>query len=240
MLRLILLLAALFTAAALARPFSVPVTPDNPCGLPVPTPARTYYVDLAASGVPPAIGPPVACVPGPVGTGTVPTIRWNLAGVMGWYHCPQPSGVWVTTWGAETWASLGSHNLTGDAAIVAASSDPAQALNALLVGHITLPLADPSLTPVWCPFADEMNASKPPASAPPAPPPTGQWRTPAAGTGTIYTTAAGKLAGLVAGRKAPPNALCDCTAAKVAVGTSSYCALTGGPASEVTLCKAAP
>lgn len=75
----------------------------------------------------------------------------------------------------------------------------------------------------------------PPASAPPAGPST--WRTPAAGTFTLYTAAGGKLLATVPGRKAPANTLCNCTANKVVGLSATYCAIDGGAAAEVTLCR---
>jgi hypothetical protein len=70
--------------------------------------------------------------------------------------------------------------------------------------------------------------------AEPAPPAAEIWRTPSAGSGTIFTTSAGRLTGLVGNRKAPPNALADCALARVSVGTKTYCSLAGGVATEVT------
>jgi hypothetical protein len=63
------------------------------------------------------------------------------------------------------------------------------------------------------------------------------WRTPASGTFTLYTVKNGALSGIIAGRKATANATCDCAAGKATSGTSTYCALPGAPATEVTLCK---
>lgn len=63
------------------------------------------------------------------------------------------------------------------------------------------------------------------------------WRTPASGTFTLYGLKNGALSGIIAGRKATANAVCDCAAGKATSGTSTYCSLSGGPATEVTLCK---
>ena len=72
------------------------------------------------------------------------------------------------------------------------------------------------------------------APTPPGPTVT-VWQVPASGS-TLYTTANGARTGLVAGRRAPPNATCDCTT-QIPVGTSTYCPLVSAPASEVALCK---
>jgi hypothetical protein len=69
----------------------------------------------------------------------------------------------------------------------------------------------------------------------PIPPGGPKWGVPASGS-SIYSAANGKLVSKIAGRTAPPNALCDATN-PIAVGTSTYMPLVGGPASEVALCK---
>jgi hypothetical protein len=72
----------------------------------------------------------------------------------------------------------------------------------------------------------------------PPPPPDGPvYRTPASGTFRLYTvTASGTLGASISGRTAQPNQLCDCTLASVAVGSSRYCALSGGVRTEATYC----
>lgn len=62
------------------------------------------------------------------------------------------------------------------------------------------------------------------------------WRTPGTGTFTLYTVAAGKLAAIVAGKKAAANAVCNCTT-KVASGSSTYCPIAAAPPTEFTLCR---
>lgn len=71
------------------------------------------------------------------------------------------------------------------------------------------------------------------------------WRTPSSsssGTLPIYAVVNGKRANTpLPGRSAPFSALCDCIAFRqdiTAAGTvATYCALSGGPATECTLCK---
>lgn len=75
-----------------------------------------------------------------------------------------------------------------------------------------------------------------PVCTPPAPAPE-QWRTPLAGTLRLYTASGGRLVAVVQGRTAPAGAACDCSLAKVLSGTSTLCALSGGPATEVTTCQ---
>ena len=243
-------MGALLLAAGCTRaqPFQVPATFDNPCGFAAPI-TRWPYTDLT-----PDRPPALAAAPAPIGTGTAPTIRWNAAGIVGWYHYPRADGSWVTIWGAETWASFAAHAINVDAVAVATAADPVAALNAIVAGRVNTPLADPSLTPVWCPYAREMIASQPPKASPtpdptlPPGPPT--WRTPPVGTGTLYVAAVGRLVSLVPGRKAPPNTPCDCfggTAPTVSVGTNTYCPLAApykdveaAVNQEVTLCKKTP
>lgn len=63
------------------------------------------------------------------------------------------------------------------------------------------------------------------------------YKTPAAGTYTLYTVANGKLASIIAGRKATANATCNSSVPAVMSGTSIYLPLAGGPLTEYTLCK---
>jgi hypothetical protein len=72
-----------------------------------------------------------------------------------------------------------------------------------------------------------------PAPVPPGPP-AAVCKTPLAGN-TIWTASNGILTSNT-GRKAPPDAPCDC-ATLFNRGTSTYGSLIGGPAEEVTLCK---
>lgn len=104
------------------------------------------------------------------------------------------------------------HRVLLRAACLAAARPPAEMLPAVKV------------SPALCPAAPVQPGPSPDV-----------WRTPAAGN-TLYVAAGGRLASKVSGRSAPPNALCNC-AAPIAVGTSTYCPLAAGAATEVTLCK---
>ena len=57
-----------------------------------------------------------------------------------------------------------------------------------------------------------------------------------AGTGRIYLYKSNTQLGADTGRKTAPDTPCDCTSVKTTVGTSLYCALGGGPSTEVTYC----
>ena len=220
------LLAALMLCASCTRaqPFQAPATPDNPCGFAAPA-TPWPYADLAyAYSAAPAgaVLPAVTCAPAPVGTGTVPTLRWNAAGVTGWYHCQKPDGRWATSWGAETWDSFRAHAVNTDALAVAQAADPVAALNAILATRVSLPLADPSLTPVWCPYAREMIASQPAPAA--TPPPPAAWIVARYSTQTsrpAYPVTNG-VRGTMSTMRASVGATCDCTSPLVE-GVTTYC-----------------
>ena len=208
------------------------VSYDNPCGVPIPPGERKPYTDFASGTV------PYQCAPVPTATSTWPTVRYSTAGAVGWWYC-KVGPKWYANWVAGTNDFLFTNNVAGEALAASANFDPVKALNAVAKKYITLPLSDPSLTPIWCPVQAEMYAARPADDvAPPVPTPD-IFRTPVIGTFTLYMAANGTLTGLLTGRKASPNALCDCTA-KVAVGSASYCPLAGGNPAEVTLCRKAP
>ena len=208
------------------------VTYDNPCGVPIPPGERKPYNDFA-SGL-----RGYDCAPLPSATSTWPTGRYtpSKGGVLWWYCKVGPR--WYPQWAVGTADFLSQNNVAGEAAAALLSADPVAALNAVAKKYASLPLNDPSLTPVWCPVQAEMYAATPAADAAPPPPGAAVFRTPVVGTLTLYVVRGGQLAGLITGRKAPPGALCDC-AAPVAVGKEIYCPLAAGPPAEVTLCRKA-
>ena len=165
----------------------------------VPAPnVPAYYTDLG-------VGKPFACMPAPGGPGVGLTVRYNASGVTSWWYCPGANGTHITSFGAATWARLSSGNLTPDT-----------------------PLADPSLSPVWCPWAAEMRAGLP---KPPAPAPA--W---AVASTTAYKVVKGALSS-VAGPVARGTP-CDCSK-PLFVGALRYCTFTGAASSDiVSLCKA--
>ena len=194
--------------------------PSNPCNVPEPNVPAVYYdwQKITSS---------VRCAPSPVGAGTLPFIRANKAGMFVWMWCPNGN-----TWGlsrvAATWTWLSNNNVVADGAAIAASSDPIGALNSALNKNVTLPLADPSLTPVWCPYEAEVWASKPADIVPPPPPPVpGSWLTSGLST---YNSAAGRL-GAYAGIGARGRA-CNCTA-PIRVGTFTYCTFAGAATASI-------
>ena len=144
MVRSLLLALLLFATAA----FGAGGNPDNPCG--VSDVAQVVnYQDFSGTSK-------ASCAPSPFGTGTVPSIRANKAGVVMWMYCPIAGGGWTMQWVAGTWARVSGINYLKDTASIAAATDPLAALNTMLASRVKLPMHDPSLTPIWCPFANEM------------------------------------------------------------------------------------
>lgn len=255
MIRSILLAVLAFVAlGADAQPFQAPTTADNPCGFTSPVTIWPYG-DLAVSM---AAGIPVAattCTPAPLGKGTQLTLNVNAAGIVGWYHCPQPDGRWRTTWMAETWASYNTHPTEADGKSIWQATDPVATLNAVLAQRVNTPLADPTLTPVWCPFARQMIASQPAPVMVPIDPlarsraavAPSNWKTLNTGPGTLHIAAPGRLVGEVPGRTAPRDKPCDCSGSvipMVTIGTQTYCPLAplhrdieAVTNSEVTACR---
>ncbi len=163
---LAMVLAPLTVFASLSALALSPTNPPkNPCGVAASAPVA-YFNDTNAA----------LCAPAPFGTGTVPTVRVNKAGMMVWNYCPSSTGAWQAQWLAGTWATISGASYLADTAAIAAATDPLAQLNSILKTRVTTPIDDPTLTPVWCPFADEMYAGAPkPVSAPasaPAPAPT--------------------------------------------------------------------
>lgn len=68
------------------------------------------------------------------------------------------------------------------------------------------------------------------------PPPPEIWRV--AGSGTLFIFAAGKPSRVIAGRTAPINALCNCSA-PTQYASATYCPLADGPPVELTMCRKA-
>jgi len=188
--------------------------PQNPCNVPQPN-VPAYYTDWQKGTS------NVRCAPAPVGTGTLPYIRANQAGMMVWMWCPS-GNTWALSRVAATWAWLSTNNVVADGAAIAASADPIAALNAGLNKNVSLPMGDPSLTPVWCPYEAQVWASKPADIVPPPPPPpAGVWLTSGLSTYSSVNGALGLFAGLGA-----KGRTCDCTV-PIKVGTSIYCTFTG-------------
>lgn len=72
------------------------------------------------------------------------------------------------------------------------------------------------------------NADNPPAGG-------AVYRTPSGGS-AIYPVVNGKPGLALPGRRAAGNALCNCAVTKVTSGSYTYCALDGGPPTEVAVC----
>lgn len=148
-------------------------SPSNPCEVPAPPGIVKPYRDLQAparTDATPPVATGYACAPAPAGAGTLPTLRTNGAGAVVWWYC-KAAGRWTPQWAAATAERLSVGSIAADAYAVAIAADPLAAVNALAAKNITLPLSDPSLTPVWCPFQQEMHDGTPAPDAPPAPAP---------------------------------------------------------------------
>lgn len=162
----------LFTALALvAQTAGAVATLDNPCDVQKPPGVSFPYRDLMPATVPPVGGAAPAsatqygCVPKPYGSGTALTVRVNASGAVAWWYC-EAGGKWSPNWAAATTAQIVSFDLLADVYTVATSSNPIAALNFIAKKNLNLPLSDPSLTPVWCPFQAEMiNKTPPPTPA---------------------------------------------------------------------------
>lgn len=134
--------------------------PAKPCNAPS-TAVKWTYIDLAST-----LGG-FDCAPKPIGDGTLPTFRSNAAGSVAWWYCPSASGHWKPNWAVATAARLSGKKLFDDVTTVVTAADPKAAFNAVVAANVKLPLSDPSLTPVWCPFVAEMAAGAPRATGKP-------------------------------------------------------------------------
>jgi hypothetical protein len=66
-------------------------------------------------------------------------------------------------WAAGTAASLSASYFLAEAYAVVTAVDPKAAFQAAVAKNVNLPLSDPSLTPVWCPFVPQMASGAPAA-----------------------------------------------------------------------------
>jgi len=144
---------ALFLACATG---AAGADPANPCGAPLGA-RKIPFVDIASAAA------AFPCAPAPIGGGTVPTFRSNAAGTVAWWYCPSPGGEWILNFAAATAARMSASSLFDDAYTVITSPNPKAAFDAIAAKNVTLPLTDPSLTPIWCPYFDEMVRSTPSA-----------------------------------------------------------------------------
>ena len=202
----------------------------NPCGVPVPPGVVKFYTDTAA----------YSCAPGASPTSTALTVRANGAGAVAYWHC-KAAGAWHVEWAAATWAFLGSTAKASDAMAILASPAPLATLNAIAATYPHVPLADPSVAPVWCPVADEMWAATPPADPPPVVPPAFI----VAPNGTAATRPAFAVTNGVrefgSYSTAPVGAACDCST-KMVEGQITFCRVNP-PTAAATLvasCVKAP
>lgn len=185
----------------------------------------------SCTGQPPTLidfnpqGPALTCA-----DPTMPQLRTNGAGITGWRWC-RSGDAWRLQIAAVTWDHLKQTPSLG-MQLLAAPRQPSDAtVDAIARAYIRTPLGAPELVAVWCPWRDEIRASRPASTAV-------EWRTPLGGTGTLYAVVGGKRASIIPGRTAPAGALCDCRAPIVYL-SASFCPLAAGPAAEVTLCRQA-
>lgn len=231
--KLLLITLVFIINTALAQPGSSNVTTDNPCG--VVGGYKVPYSKLGADNMPQS-------APAPWGKGTLVSSRANKYGVTSWYYSPPPSGVgpWSVYWFAGTWETFGSIPWATEGVKLLAAPDASIAFMDALRRNMAgkPPTEDPTVTPVWCPWVKEIMAYPAPLVAP-LPPVAGVWRTSAVPL-TMYLANGTRLAGPIAGRKSPTNALCDCTVS-VMSGTNTYCRIAGSAAAaEVALCRKVP
>lgn len=217
----------LFTLALLCVP-ALADGPSDPCNIPQP-PGITYpYADMLTAGSTYACAPTLSAV----------TVRINSAGVVAWWYCPTDKpGRYAANWAATTHGWLAEHALQSDLLSVVTSLDPLVSLNALTKKNADKPLSDPSLTPVWCPFFQEMADATPGGWNHPEdnPPPPGTWLTSGRSSYETANNSLTKFAGLVS-----TGLACDC-ASPIHAGTSTYCTFAGASKpSIVAQCKKAP
>lgn len=193
--------------------------PVNPCtGLAITGPVW-YYSDVTASST-------LACLPIPSTTSTKPYLYVNDKGAAAYYFC-KAGGKWYRQMGAATWGFLSGHNIATDARDALAAPDALTVFLAKVKASVNLPLADPSLTPVWCPATQEMWDNKPADDAPPPPPPpVATWIVTPSGTAATrpaYPVVNGKRSSSP-GSSAKVREPCDCAALKlVEFGIVNYC-----------------
>jgi hypothetical protein len=134
--------------------------PVDPCGF-ASTRAAIHlsYVDISAGAK------AFQCAPFPIGAGTAATLRSNEHGSVAWWYCPTDKGEFHVNWAAATSETLSAAHFLEQAGEVLHAPNPSAAFAAATGKNVTLPLSDPRLTPIWCPFFDEMVRATPPARA---------------------------------------------------------------------------
>ena len=206
------------------------VTYDNPCGVAIPPGERKPYNDFASGTM------AYQCAPVQSAKSTWPTVRYSAAGAVGWWYC-KVGPRWYANWVAGTTAFFFTNNVAGEALAAAAGADPVAALNAVAKKYTSLPLNDPSLTPVWCPVQAEMYAGMPAADAPPPPAP--KFVVAPAGTNLTrpaFAFSAGKRSYSSTSQVAV-GAACDCSV-QIVEGRLTFCSIA--PALVAVCVPAAP
>jgi hypothetical protein len=206
---LIVLLLVALPLSVMAQAASAPAL-SNPCNV---QPTNGYYVyrDYVAP-----IAPTCAAA-------TPVQYSANSAGITSWRYCQQADQTWLPQWGALA-ASAATPSMLLDF-LKAGPQPSAVDIARLSALYVTKPLADPSMTPVWCPAWPTIWAGRPQPPAAPA------WKTASTLAFTVRAGALGGLAGTVR-----LGVACDCTA-KTVIGSRTYCTFTGAATPQtMTVC----
>lgn len=141
-------LAVIATAQAAAQPYTPVCNVVNPK-------AVVLIKDIQDSKA-------YACAPRPIGDGTFPSISTNDKGTTLWWYCQDlKTKVWSAQIAAATTEYFTTFYTDPKPSAIFVSADPLNVLNSIIVKNATLPLTDPSLTPVWCPVLDKIYNGTP-------------------------------------------------------------------------------
>lgn len=208
------------------------------------------------------------CEPKGFGNAAAPgspvVLHITTRGAAGAWWCPgSKPGTWRGAWYGGTWSDAAQFAAVVAPRVLAASSPwaafraeaaavsmpPAGSAAECRVRELQhgacLRLYTTSAAPYPGPFSAAQATA--PARCGPAPncdgivvpPPVLVWRTPAGGS-SIFPVSAGRLGVPISGRRAPGAALCDLSVLRIAVGSYTYGALAGGPATEAVVCVQVP
>jgi hypothetical protein len=146
---ILIVLLSLFSLLSQAAPGN----DSNPCNLPEPLTAYNWneYNDIKLDGT------AVSCAPVITSQSTLPTIHSNDAGLMGYWYCKNAiTKKWSPVILVASTAKLNASRLFYDGTTILNSDTKIATINILLKKNIDTPLSDTSLTPVWCPYVQEI------------------------------------------------------------------------------------
>lgn len=177
------------------------------------------------------------CAPANLGgTGSIGQFAHQNGGIVSWNYCTDGfSYHWQI--GVMKDALLTDQTIYADWMAVEFADDKVAALNAFKQKHVTLPLTDPTMTPIWCPSIKAIMAGVPP------PTPYVVMPNPAGTTQPIYSidkafggVRSAKPIGLVNPKRANgTQTKCDCMTNRVVEGSQAYCGISAMPLA-VTAC----